>query len=153
MITIEEVEHVQKEWGTGLISIGVLIHDRTACEKRTDEHIDDLYAFNLGAVLFKPTKAAVNQFRLTKQGAKSYFIGGDPMNQEDDGFALMPWVKVRFENVAVILESNRALAMGNYFFTDSEGIITKVEFTFGYIKDNQEKLRIDVHHSSLPYCP
>ncbi len=153
MITREEVEEAQKEWGTGLVSIGALSHDRAACEKRTDELIDNLYAYNLGIVLFKPTKVTINQFRLTKQGAKSYFIGGDPTNEEDAGFALMPWIKVRFENVAVILESNRALAMGNYFFTDSEGAETKVEFTFGYQKDSNRRLKIDLHHSSLPYSP
>ena len=153
MITREEVDEAQKKWGRGLISIGALNHDRAACEKRTDELLDNLYAYNLGDVLFKPTKVKVNQFRLTKKSAKSYFIGGDPMNQEDAGFALKPWIKVRFENVAVILESNRALAMGNYFFTDSEGGETKVEFTFGYQKDSHGRLRIDLHHSSLPYSP
>ncbi len=82
-----------------------------------------------------------------------YFIGGNSSNKKDAGFALAPWIKVRFENVAIILELNRALAMGNYFFTDSEGAETKVEFTFGYQKDSNGKLRIDLHHSSLPYSP
>ncbi|WP_232517361.1 hypothetical protein [Aquimarina aggregata] len=51
----------------------------------------------------------------------------------------------------MILEENRALAMGNYFFTDINGQDTKVEYTFGYRKDTNGKLKIDVHHSSLPF--
>ncbi len=42
--------------------------------------------------------------------------------------------------------------MGNYFFTP-EGAIdeVKVEFTFGYVRDEDGNLRINVHHSSLPH--
>ena len=52
----------------------------------------------------------------------------------------------------MILENDRALAMGNYFFTDTEGNEVKVEYTFGYklVKGN---LKIDLHHSSFPYNP
>ena len=49
-----------------------------------------------------------------------------------------------------ILEENRAIAMGNYFFTDLNGNEAKVEYTFGYqLIDGV--LKIDVHHSSFPY--
>jgi len=42
--------------------------------------------------------------------------------------------------------------MGNYYFTDANtGDETKVEYTFGYFKDEQGNLRINVYHSSLPY--
>ena len=60
------------------------------------------------------------------------------------------WTAVRFENTGIILTENTATAMGNYFFTDSEGAETKVEYTFGYILDEGDKLRINVHHSSIP---
>ena len=40
--------------------------------------------------------------------------------------------KVRFENTGFIEES-RAIAMGNYFFTTTDGVEVKVEYTFGYI--------------------
>ena len=104
-------------------------------------------------MLFKPTKTSAIQFRGTKEGALSYFIAGNPNFSEDKGFALQPWTNVRFENASLILEENRALAMGNYFFTDSEGGDTKVEYTFGYTKLSDGRLKIDVHHSSLPYDP
>ena len=40
--------------------------------------------------------------------------------------------------------------MGNYFFTDSNGDEVKVEYTFGYVSDENGNLRIQVHHSSMP---
>jgi hypothetical protein len=43
------------------------------------------------------------------------------------------------------------LAMGNYFFTDLSGIMVKVEYTFGYIRGNNGNLKINLHHSSLPF--
>jgi len=151
MITKQEIIKVQENWGDGIIKIGSLLNDRKVCEKETDLLIDTLYAFELGVVLFKPTKAADNQFRLTRDGARSYFIGGNGDYPEDHGFALQPWTNVRFVNAATILEENRALAMGNYYFTDKVGNEVKVEFTFGYIKDQNGNLKIDLHHSSLPY--
>merc|ERR1719379_3030294 len=41
--------------------------------------------------------------------------------------------------------------MGNYFFTTPEGTEAKVEYTFGYFLDAQGKVRINLHHSALPY--
>ena len=83
----------------------------------------------------------------------SYFIAGENrVCDEDTGFAIQPWTKVRFENAGFILEENRAIAMGNYFFTGLDGNEVKVEFTFGYTLIAGE-LKIDLHHSSLPYNP
>ena len=151
VITKDEVIKAQEIWGKAIIEIGSLKNNRISLEKKTKSVVNELYAFELGTVLFKPTKAAENQFRLTKNGAVSYFIGDNKNYPEDKGFALEPWIKVRFENAEVILENNRALAMGNYYFTDQQGNKIKVEYTFGYIKDSNQKLRIDVHHSSVPY--
>ena len=39
--------------------------------------------------------------------------------------------------------------MGNYFFTDQRGMEAKVEYTFGYIQDEEGRLRIQLHHSSM----
>ncbi len=151
MITKQEVVAAQEIWGQGIVKIGSLKDDMTLCEKATEAHLDTLYAFDLGTVLFKPTKAADVQFRLTKESAKSYFIGGDDKYQEDHGFAIHPWTAVRFENADLIIEEKRALAMGNYYFTDTEGGETKVEYTFGYVKDDNGNLKIDLHHSSIPF--
>ena len=151
MILEVNVIKIQEKWSQGIIEIGVFKDDFKACEKLVDAFLDRLYGFNEGKVLFKPTKASKVHFRITKEGAKSYFIGGNVNFPEDIGFALHPWINVRFENVSVICEKNRALAMGYYFFADLTGGETKVEYTFGYIEDKKGNLKIDVHHSSIPY--
>jgi hypothetical protein len=58
--------------------------------------------------------------------------------------------KVRFKNENVIINEGKAMAMGNYFFTNSKGEEIKVEYSFGYITDSNRKLRINLHHSSMP---
>ncbi|NQY04982.1 MAG: hypothetical protein HRT68_01970 [Flavobacteriaceae bacterium] len=153
MITKEQVLNAQNEWGAGVVKIGSLKEQRNDCESFTSDFLDNLYAFDTGSVIFKPTKCAVEQFRPTKSEALSYFIAGDDRAcEEDKGFAIQPWTKVRFENAGFIFEEKRAIAMGNYFFTDLDGNEAKVEYTFGYqLKDG--KLKIDLHHSSFPYNP
>ncbi|MDG1709918.1 MAG: hypothetical protein P8H05_01890 [Schleiferiaceae bacterium] len=151
MIIEKDVIQAQKLWGAGVVKIGSLKEQRSNCEDFTSAFLDDLYAFELGAVLFKPTKCEVEQFRPSKADALSYFIAGDNRAcNEDKGFAIQPWTNVRFENSNFILEDNRAIAMGNYFFTDLDDNEAKVEYTFGYKLVNQ-KLKIDLHHSSFPY--
>ncbi len=153
MITEQQIKNAQKTWGDGVVKIGSLKENRSECEAFTNKFLDDLYAFEIGSVSFKPTKCAIKQFRPTKPDALSYFIAGENRAcEEDKGFAIQPWTKVRFENFNIIIEENRAIAMGNYFFTDVDGNEAKVEYTFGYklIKDS---LKIDLHHSSFPYNP
>ena len=102
-------------------------------------------------MLFKPTLASVDQFRGTKKEALSYFIGQDL--KEDNGFALAPYTKVTWENEGIITDGDSAQAMGNYYFTKTNGDIVKVEYSFGYVKDEDGNLKINLHHSSLPYTP
>ena len=153
MISKEQVLEAQKLWGDGVVKIGSLKQSRTECEEYASNFLDNRYAFEQGDVLFKPTKCELEQFRPTKSEALSYFIAGDDRAcQEDKGFAINPWTNVRFENTGFILEENRAIAMGNYFFTDLQGDEAKVEYTFGY-KLSKGELKIDLHHSSFPYNP
>ncbi len=153
MITKEQVMDAQSEWGEGVVKIGSLKENRSECEAFANEFLDKLYSFETGPVLFKPTKCAIEQFRPTKPEALSYFIAGeDRACEEDTGFAINPWTRVRFENSNFILGEDHATAMGNYFFTDLEGNEAKVEYTFGY-KLVDGKLKIDLHHSSFPYNP
>ncbi|MEM7187799.1 MAG: hypothetical protein AAF466_14210 [Bacteroidota bacterium] len=151
MITKDQVLDAQTKWGNGVVKIGSLKSNRPECEAYASEFLDERYAFGAGPVVFKPTKCALQQFRPTKPEALSYFIAGDDRAcAEDKGFAIQPWTKVRFENAGMILEENRAIAMGNYFFTDLDGNEAKVEYTFGY-KLMDGVLKIDVHHSSFPF--
>eukprot|EP00438_Fugacium_kawagutii_P036481 Skav209708 [mRNA] locus=scaffold36:365461:378300:- [translate_table: standard] len=59
---------------------------------------------------------------------------------------------VVFDNHSIELNGNVAIAMGNYYFTSSaDGSKTKVEYTFGYKKCQDGKVRIFLHHSSVPF--
>ncbi|MGK7925220.1 MAG: hypothetical protein AB4290_08230 [Spirulina sp.] len=151
-ITEAEVNEAQKVWGDGIVAIGQAYSNRGDYQGLAAEHVDTLYGYDEGTVLFKPTKAATEQFRLTEEEAVSYFVGG--IVDEDSGFALQPWSAVRFENADIIIDSDSAVAMGNYFFTDGKtGEEVKVEFTFGYVRDADGNLSINVHHSAFPYKP
>ena len=146
-ITKAEVEAAQIGWGNGIVTIGKAEDPKAAAIK----HLDEFYAFGEGTVLFKPTLASVDQFRGTQKEALSYFIGQDLA--EDKGFALAPYTKVRWENEGIITDGDSAMAMGNYFFTTTEGNEVKVEYSFGYTKDEDGKLKINLHHSSMPFNP
>ena len=151
MITLNQIEMAQKNWADGIIKIGSLKNNYILCKEFTSSFLMKTYNFGNEKILFKPTKASDEQFRPTFDMALSYFIGGeDSFCEEDQGFAMKPWVKVTFENSGVIIEENRAIAMGNYFFTDLNDITIKVEYSFGY-KLIESKLYIDLHHSSLPF--
>ena len=154
MITNQEIIDAQNVWGEGIVSIGKVFLAGGNYKKAAEDHIDALYGYHLGKVLFKPTLASENQFRLTKEGALSYFVGHNPAFAEDHGFAIRPWSKVRWECIGTHIEGNLAVAMGNYFFTPhSGGDEVKVEYIFGYTKDASGKLRIILHGSHLPYAP
>jgi len=150
MITKEQVIKAQNQWAKGIIKLSS-IKETNACKKLAIEFLDELYYFEIGPVLFKPTMAEFQQFRNTKEMALSYFIGGeDAVCNEDAGFAKKPWIDIKFENHNIISDNNRAIAMGNYYFKSNHSNIIKVEYTFGYKLVNG-KLKIDLHHSSLPY--
>ena len=151
MITKSQIHEAQKKWGDGIVKIGTLKDNESECLEFTKSFLNTLYDFENNDVLFKPTKAADEQFRPNFQMALSYFLGGsNSFCSEDEGFAMKPWVDVKFANSGFIIENERAIAMGNYFFTDSSGAVVKVEYTFGYKLSNGHLL-IDLHHSSLPF--
>jgi len=151
MITEGLIHEAQKKWGNGIVKIGSLMDNKSECIKYTTSFLNEMYDFKNNDVLFKPTKASVEQFRPTFNMALSYFLGGDDsFCSEDDGFAMKPWVEVKFENTGYIIENDRAIAMGNYFFKDLLHNIVKVEYSFSY-KLRKGNLVIDLHHSSLPF--
>ena len=111
--------------------------------------LDKIYDFQ-NQVLFKPTKAANEQFRNTKDSAFSYFIAGDNrVCEEDNGFALSNWSEILFDNSNIIVNENIGIAMGNYTFKNETSNI-KVEYSFVYKKYGDE-IKVILHHSSLPY--
>lgn len=151
MITKSQIHESQRKWGDGIVKIGALKDNESECLEFTRSFLNSLYDFENNDILFKPTKAVDEQFRPNFQMALSYFLGGSKSYcTEDEGFAMKPWLDVKFVNSGFIIENERAIAMGNYFFTDSSGAVVKVEYTFGY-KLRNGSLVIDLHHSSLPF--
>lgn len=150
MVTVAEVKDAQRAWGEGIVAIATAHTNGGDYVGLATDHVNTLYAYQMGPVLFKPTMAAVDQFRPTFETALSYFVASNNACPEDQGFAIQGWTNVRFENSDVIIDGNTALAMGNYYFTSPEGSEVKVEYTFGYIEDGNGDLRIQLHHSSMP---
>ena len=150
MVSLVEVKEAQRAWGEGIVAIATAHTNGGDYIGLATDHVNTLYAYQMGPVLFKPTLAATDQFRPTFQTALSYFVASNNACPEVLGFAIRGWTNVRFENSDVIIDGNTALAMGNYFFTSQEGLEIKVEYTFGYIADENGGLRIQLHHSSMP---
>ena len=148
-ITKAEVMAAQGAWGDGIVDISRVYSETGDAKARATEHIDSMYAYGNTIVLFKPTLASDDQFRGSFDEALSYFIGRD--GTEDTGFAIKGWTKVRFENEGIYSGSDLAMAMGNYFFTDPDGDETKVEYSFGYVRGDDGKLKIMLQHSSIPF--
>ena len=150
-ITKQQIEDAQAAWGDGIVRIASAHSTGGDYVQVAHDHVATLYAYDFSSVLFKPTLAADQQFRSTFDDALSYFVASNNACPEDKGFAIKGWTAVRFENVDILTEGTVGLAMGNYFFTTPEGDEVKVEYSFGYILDVDGNVRINLHHSSMPY--
>lgn len=157
-ITEAEVNAAQQAWCDGLVKIGKVHKDGGDYKAEARQLIDDLYDYKEGKVFFKPTLAfGKNTFRSTREGALSYFIGGNNDFPEDTGFALKHWVKVRYENNAaengIQIHGDIAITMGNVHFTNAKGEQVMVDKTFVFRRCKDGKLRLCVHKSALPFAP
>lgn len=153
-ITENEVLAAQKAWGEGIVRIGKVYSDKGDFKAAAIDHINIFYNYQEGSVLFKPTLVSQKQFRTDFQGALSYFVADDENYPEDHGFAIKPWVAVRWNNIGTKIVGNIAVSMGNYYFTPANGgEDVKVEYSFAYTKDRDGKLKIILHDSHLPYTP
>jgi hypothetical protein len=98
-ITKADVAHAQKLWGEGVVAIGKHCkdNDERKCQTFAASMIDKMYAYDISTVLFKPTMASEtrdhrhHEFRLDRDAAISYFVGGNVKYTEDKGFARRPW--------------------------------------------------------------
>jgi hypothetical protein len=138
------------------MSLGKVYADGGDYRAAAGKLIDDLYDYREGKVFFKPTLASgKNTFRPTREGALSYFIGGDKNFPEDSGFALKKWVKVTYDNNAaengIQIHDDVAITMGNVYLTNAKGDQVKVDKTFVFRRDTDGKLRLAVHKSALPF--
>ena len=154
-MTKKEVENLVtltlEKWADIVLQIGKAYREKKNLDKLVSELLHDVYAFNQGDVLFKPTLAKHEQFRSKKEEFASYFLGQNNVCKEDTGFAIKNWKSIKFENYKVVENNDNLFAMGNYFFENDKNEFLKVEYTFGFIRINSNELRINLHHSSLPY--
>ena len=149
-ITFEEITALTQAWGDGLVKISNAYANGEDYATIAQEVLDNLYGYVDGHVLFKPTLAQDEPFRFTASAAASYFVGGEV--PADRGFALSPWRAVEFcQNGQYIINGETALWMGSVFFTDYSGAVTRVEKSFGLYRDSRGDVRIQLHHSSVPF--
>lgn len=153
-ITEAEVLAAQTGWCNALVAISKEgeTNGQAAAKTLAGQVLDAAYGYNLGPVLFKPTLAEKPQtFRTTRDGALAYFVGGDPNFPKDTGFALKGWTACKAENAAIHINGDVATTMGNVMITGKDGNVTTVDKTWTFKKTDDGKLRIVLHHSSLPY--
>jgi len=157
-VTEAEVRAAQASWANAIKTISRVYLDGGDYVQAAAQAADELYGYGRTTVLFKPTKCAEVQFRPMANDAMSYFVGKDAVEggfDEDAGFAINAgrgWADVVFDNHNIELLGNTAIAMGNYYFTDAtSGDKVKVEYTFGYRKNDDGKVRIFLQHSSIPF--
>ena len=148
---IELVNITQKKWADMVLKIGNAYREKVNLDDLVNELLHGIYAFDHCNILFKPTLAKHDQFRSTKEEFISYFLGQNKVCREDKGFAIKNWRSIKFENFKIVNHNDQLLSMGNYYFKDDDNGILKVEYTFGFIKISPDQLRINLHHSSLPY--
>ncbi|CAK0836207.1 unnamed protein product [Prorocentrum cordatum] len=157
-VTREDVIAVQNAWAGAIKNISKIYKENGDYVQAAATAAGELYAYGKYDVLFKPTKAAQHQFRPKAEEAMSYFVGCKAVDNgyaEDGGFAInggKGWSDCVYDNHQVAVKSSIAIAMGNYYFTcATTGEKSKVEYTFGYKRCEDGKVRIFLHHSSVPY--
>ena len=157
-ISEEEVLACQDAWASAIKRISKVHKEGGDFVKCAADAASELYDYGHSNVLFKPTKAVDERFRPTGESAMSYFVGAQNVEggiAEDGGFAInggRGWSDVVFSNHQIDCNGKIAVAMGTYEFTDAtDGSKTTVEYTFGYKKHLDGKMRIFLHHSSVPY--
>ena len=157
-ITKGDIHKLQKKWGNAIQLITKTYLKGGDYIKLAKDGLDDLYGYDYGKVLFKPTKSTDHPFRDKKHHALSYFVGGKVVPNglnEDKGFAINGgegWKSVVFKNDLMDIRGDTAIAMGTYIFTSAKtNEKAKVYYTFGYKRCPDKKIRIFLHHSSLPF--
>lgn len=148
MIEKEEIVAAQNAWKEFVMSLSSLKEDRAALEAKAKAFYKTLYKND--ELSFKPTRAAKIPFRNDEAGFVSYFIAGNSDYPEDTGFALGGFRDIRFDNTAIIVRGNIAIAGGVYYFQPNDGNTATMEYTIVYEKGNGG-LKIIAHHSSKPY--
>eukprot|EP00435_Cladocopium_sp_Y103_P069386 s147_g33.t1 len=151
-------------WGSGILRLRQLYEESPkAAKKEAASFVTQMYGHGLKPVIVKPVNSTSKPFRTTKDGVISSLVGGyEEFPEEslektwrchDKGFVVgQYWDKIRFDNAGISVEGPQALAMGHCFFTDPvTGNESALEYTFGYFRDSEGHLRINLHFASAPY--
>lgn len=155
-LTVQDVNAAQQAWCDALLSIAKTHAAGGDYKTVAVGVLENNYNYDYGTVLFNPTLTFGEQtFRLDKEGAAAYFIGGNPKYPNDDGFALKPWVACRYtnaggDNAGVLIEDDIAITMGNVYLTDAKGKETMVDKLWVFKRDPDGRLRIITHKSAIP---
>ena len=152
--TEKQVIDTLQLWCDNVILVGKVYSEGGDFVNLSKKILSDNYDYDNGKVLFKPTMAYGKQtFRPTKEGALSYFIGGNSNFPADKGFKLKPWVKVWYSKLDYILSNDLAIVQCNIHLIgdDDSHIFVNKSFVFKICAD--DKIRIILHQSSFPYMP
>lgn len=153
-VTEAMINEAQDRWCAGLVEIGKVHRAGGDVRAAANAVLDASYTFQNGTVLFKPTLArGETTFRLDREGALAYFVGGNPKYPDDKGFALTPWVGCRWQNAGTIIEGDIGISMGNVWVKAENGEETMVDKTFVFKRGADGALRLIVHKSALPFSP
>ena len=153
-VTTEEVEACQKAWADAIVNISKIYRDKGKFVEAAGEAAGALYGYGHGNVLFKPTKAAVNPFRPDASEAMSYFVGE---NNVEKGYRRGRRLRhQRWQG----LEEGSPTPPSPAFLRPAchrhprhryHRPRHRVEYTFGYKRNDDGNVRICLHHSSVPY--
>merc|ERR1711967_214633 len=113
-VTADEVTACQAKWANAITTISKTYLDKGDFVEAAATAAGELYGYGHTNVLFKPTKAAEYPFRPTGAEAMSYFVGNDAVK---DGYK---------EDGGFAINGDEA----------------KVEYTFGYKRNDDGKVRI-----------
>ena len=152
MISQTEVNAAQTAWAEAIIAMGRAPSWETA-HALAVERVRSLYYLEFDRLLFCPTVAIERPFRRTLEGVVSYFVGRNPDYPEDEGLALRGCTQIRFENADIVCLSDSSLAMGHYYFRRADGSELQAEYSFVYVRDTDGAVKIQLHHSAMPYTP
>ena len=126
-ITIDEVRTSQTDWGRGLTDISWAYRNGYDFEAVASDVFNSLYGHDYDYVLFNGME--------------------NPLKNSTG----LDYISVLFEEGMLITNGNQALWTGRVHMANSAGEVTTVEKTFGYFRDTNGDLRINLQHSSLPF--
>ncbi len=147
----KKIKYAQNNWANFILKISNAFNKRDDYISIANDLLDKLYSFNHDKIMFKPTMPGIKTFRYSREDVLSYFIGGNNALPFDQGFAIKPWKKITFSNSSITQRDNIIFTMGLYTFQDLNNTILEVEYTFIYELDDDNQLKIILHHSSVPY--